>query len=105
MKRPAFRLIAVGIVLCLALAIAAPFLSSDNPDVLERAAEDVMGAEGVQSQEETYYEGAPFPDYALQGSEENMLYRTLSMIIGVVVIFLITYVLITVVVGKCGNKE
>jgi cobalt/nickel transport protein len=79
------NLIIAGVVIALAIAVAAPFIASGNPDGLESAFFGIFGAKEIHgesldehaaaSAEEkvtgitgnTFEFASPFPDYTLEG--------------------------------------
>jgi cobalt/nickel transport protein len=105
MSKSSYLFVTAGIFLCAIVVLAAAFLSSENPDGLESTAESVMGADGKQSQDGTYYGGAPFNDYAVPSLGDSAPSSAVSMIIGVLVIFFAAWALLFMVVRKNGRKE
>jgi len=103
MKSSMLRFIGVGLLLCLVFGIIAPFVASSDPDGLESAAEGMMGAEGLESQVESYYEAAPFPDYVVPALGEEAPSSALSMVIGVIAMFMATWAVVAVVVRTRGE--
>ncbi len=105
MKDFVFRFIVIGLAMCLVFGMAAPFLASSDPDGMESAAEDMMGSEGLEAQVESYYDAAPFPDYVVPAMGEEAPSSAVSMVIGVITMFIITFAVFAAVVYSRGKKE
>lgn len=91
-----------GVILALALAVAAPFLASGNPDGLESAFFGIFGAKEIhgeeldehaagQAEEEvqgitgnTFSFESPFPDYTLGGLAKSG--EVLAIVLGTLVV-------------------
>ena len=85
------KLILGGLVICIIIAVMAPFIASSNPDGLEKTAEDVSSAE-----ESGIYE-APMPDYTIPlFGEDNPYGGILALIIGVLVTLGFGYIAATI---------
>lgn len=75
-----------GLVIALIIAVLAPFLASSFPDGLESTAEKIA----PNPEPEPAYE-APLPDYAIPGMEDNPLGGVVSLISGVILVFLVIF--------------
>lgn len=73
------KLVIVGLVICVIIAIMSPFIASSNPDGLEKSAEQVGTAD-----ESGIYE-SPFPDYIVPAFGENPLSGIVALILGVLI--------------------
>jgi cobalt/nickel transport protein len=81
------KLVMAGVVICLVIAVMAPFIASSNPDGLERTAEQISGTE-----ESGIYE-APMPDYTVPlFGEDNPYGGILALVIGILVTLGIAYI-------------
>ncbi|MEN6552802.1 MAG: PDGLE domain-containing protein [Methanobacterium sp.] len=81
------KLVLGGLVICIIIAVLAPFIASSNPDGLEKTAEDVSTTE-----ESGIYE-APMPDYTIPlFGEDNPYGGILALIIGVLVTLGLGYI-------------
>jgi cobalt/nickel transport protein len=85
--RPKDRnLIIVGVIICLVIAVLAPFIASSNPDGLEKSAEQISTSEegGIYT--------APFSDYLIPVLGEGPLSGIVALIIGVLIALGIGYI-------------
>lgn len=96
-----------GILIALAIAVAAPFIASSNPDGLESAFfgifgakeihgselnEDAAGAAEEQVQEitgNTFSFAAPFPDYTIEGLEK--MGEALAIVVGTILVLVVAF--------------
>lgn len=80
------KLVIVGLVICVIIAVLAPFIASPNPDGLEKSAEQVGTAE-----ESGIYE-SPFPDYIIPAFGENPYSGIVALIMGVLITLGLGYI-------------
>lgn len=73
------KFVIVGLVICVIIAVLAPFIASPNPDGLEKSDEQVGMAE-----ESGIYE-SPFPDYIIPAFGENPFSGIVALILGVLI--------------------
>ena len=104
MKEKDRKLLLVGIMIALVIAVAAPFLASANPDGLESTAEEFESAE---EKEEEVHE-SPMPDYIIPGLGENESSGVAAIVIGtvitLVIVLLLFFVLIKIKRSKGSRK-
>lgn len=80
------KLVLSGLIICVIIAVMAPFIASSNPDGLEKTAQD------VSTTEESNMYSAPMPDYTVPlFGEDNPYGGILALIIGVLVTLGIGY--------------
>ena len=79
------NLIIAGVIICLIIAIMAPFIASTNPDGLEKSAEQISTTE-----EGGIFE-APLPDYTIEPL--GKLGEITALAIGILVTLSIAYLL------------
>ena len=85
--RPKDRnLIIVGVIICLMIAVLAPFIASSNPDGLEKSAQQ------ISTTEEGGDYKAPFADYMIPIFGEGPLSGIVALIIGVLIALGIGYI-------------
>ncbi|MEL7670620.1 PDGLE domain-containing protein [Methanobacterium sp.] len=81
------KLVLGGLVICIIIAVLAPFIASSNPDGLEKTAEDVSTTE-----ESGIYE-APMPDYTIPFlGEDNPYGGIVALIVGVLITLGLGYI-------------
>ena len=80
------KLVIVGLVICVIIAVLAPFIASPNPDGLEKSAEQIGTAE-----ESGVYE-SPFPDYIIPALGENPYSGIVALIMGVLITLGLGYI-------------
>lgn len=85
MKSRDKKFLLIGIIIAVAIAIAAPFVASSNPDGLESTAEEFESAE---DKEQDDYE-SPMPDYTVKSLGENGLSGAAAVVLGTVITLLI----------------
>lgn len=98
MKPATPRFVVMGLLICAALAVIAPFVASSNPDGLESAAHGLLGEEGVSAQEQSYYQGAPMPDYVVPQLGEDAPSSAVATAIGVVAMLMIAWALFSLII-------
>jgi cobalt/nickel transport protein len=86
MKPKDRNLIIVGVIICMAIAVLAPFIASSNPDGLEKSAEQISTTEegGIYT--------APFSDYLIPVLGEGPLSGIVALIIGVLIALALGYI-------------
>jgi cobalt/nickel transport protein len=89
MKTRDKKFIFVGIIAAIAIAAAAPFLASGNPDGLESAAEEFESAEDKES---TSHD-SPMQDYSIPILGENGPSGVLAIIIGIFITIIFVFAL------------
>jgi len=100
MKRD--KTIAIGVIIAIAIAVAAPFIASSNPDGLESAFFGVSGAKDIHGSEldeaaaataeeqvkditgNSFEFAAPFPDYSIGGLSKAG--EVLAIVVGTVLV-------------------
>ena len=85
--RPKDRnLIIAGVIICIVIAVLAPFIASSNPDGLEKSAEQISTTEegGIYT--------APFSDYLIPVLGEGPLSGIVALIIGVLIALGLGYI-------------
>ena len=97
------RIVFVGLALCLAFGVVAPFVASSNPDGLDNTAQDLLGEDGLSAQEQSYHEGAPFPDYAVPPMGDGASSSALALVVGVLAMFIVAWAVVALVVRGRGN--
>ena len=81
------KLVMGGLVICIIIAVLAPFIASSNPDGLEKTAED------VSTTEESNMYTAPMPDYPIPlFGEDNPYGGILALVIGVLITLGLGYI-------------
>ena len=81
------NIVLAGLVICILIAVLAPFIASSNPDGLEKTAQDVSNAK-----DSGIYE-APMPDYTLPFlGEDNHYGGIIALIVGVLVTLTFAYI-------------
>jgi len=96
------RTIAVGAIVAIAIAVAAPFIASSNPDGLESAFFGIFGAKDIHGSEldeaaaaaaeeqvkditgNAFEFAAPFPDYSIGGLSKTG--EVLAIVVGTVLV-------------------
>lgn len=78
-------LIIVAVIICIVIAILAPFIASSNPDGLEKSAEDVgvpesMGFSAIES---------PMPDYTFEPL--GVLGEIGALVIGIIIVLVLGF--------------
>lgn len=114
------NIIVFGVILALAIAIAAPFIASSNPDGLESAFFGIFGAKEIHGTEinenaaaiaeeqvveitgNAFSFPAPFPDYSIEGFSK--LGEALAIAIGTILVFAVAMSLGRVL-SRPGAKE
>lgn len=94
-----------GIIIALAIAVAAPFIASSNPDGLESAFFGIFGAKEIHGSEldenaagaaeeqvqeitgNTFSFAAPFPDYTIEGLSK--MGEALAIVVGTILVLVI----------------
>jgi cobalt/nickel transport protein len=86
MKPKDRNLIIVGVIICMVIAVLAPFIASSNPDGLEKSAEQISTTEegGIYT--------APFSDYLIPVLGEGPLSGIVALIIGVLIALALGYI-------------
>jgi len=86
MKPKDRNLIIVGVIICMVIAVLAPFIASSNPDGLEKSAEQISTSEegGIYT--------APFSDYLIPVLGEGPLSGIVALIIGVLIALGLGYI-------------
>ncbi|MFY9638664.1 MAG: PDGLE domain-containing protein [Methanobacterium sp.] len=92
------NLIIVGFLICLFIAVLAPFIASNNPDGLEKSAQQISTAEegGVYT--------APFSDYLIPLLGESPLSGIVALIVGVLIALGLGYIAALVIRRKNPPK-
>ncbi|UCH88735.1 MAG: PDGLE domain-containing protein [Thermoplasmata archaeon] len=85
MKARTRKILAFGTLMAIIIAVAAPFLASDNPDGLESTAEDFESADDKESQAHD----SPMPDYSIPALGENEYSGAIAIVLGTVITLLI----------------
>ena len=81
------KLVLAGLVICVIIAVMAPFIASSNPDGLEKTAED------VSTTEESNMYSAPMPDYTIPFfGEDNPYGGIIALVVGVLITLGLGYV-------------
>jgi cobalt/nickel transport protein len=83
MKPKDRNLIIVGVIICLVIAVAAPFIASPNPDGLEKSAEQ------ISTTEDTSIFESPLPDYTFEPLGKYG--EIVALILGILVTLAIGY--------------
>jgi cobalt/nickel transport protein len=97
--RPKDRnLIIVAVVACLIIGVMAPFIASNNPDGLEKTAQQ------ISSKEESGVINSPFTDYQITLLGDNPFSGIIAMIIGILIVLGLGYV-IALILKKRKTKE
>lgn len=86
MKPKDRNLIIVGVIICLVIAVMAPFIASSNPDGLEKSAQQ------ISTTEEGGDYKAPFADYIIPLFGEGPLSGIAALIIGVLIALGLGYI-------------
>jgi cobalt/nickel transport protein len=78
--------VVVGVIICLVIAVMAPFIASSNPDGLEKSAEQISTSEegGIYT--------APFSDYLIPVLGEGPLSGIVALIIGILIALGLGYI-------------
>jgi cobalt/nickel transport protein len=84
MKTKDRNLIIAAILLCVVIAILAPFIASPNPDGLEKSAEQLMGNPETEPVLQS-----PMPDYTLEPF--GKMGEIVAMILGILVTLGVAY--------------
>ncbi|MDI9633904.1 MAG: PDGLE domain-containing protein [Methanolinea sp.] len=118
MKRD--NIVVFGVIVALAIAVAAPFIASSNPDGLESAFFGIFGAKEIHGSEldedaaavaeeqvvgitgNTFSFPAPFPDYSIEGFSK--MGEALAIAIGTILVFGIA-ISLGKVLSRPGAKE
>ncbi len=74
-----------GVIICLVIAVMAPFIASPNPDGLEKSAEQISTTE-----EGGIFE-APLPDYTIEPL--GKLGEIVALVLGILVTLAIAYII------------
>lgn len=80
------QILKAGLAIALALAIAAPFLASSNPDGLDSTAEKV----GAEEKAYTAFP-SPMPDYLVPFLGEGGISGSIALALGVILIAVLSY--------------
>jgi cobalt/nickel transport protein len=86
MKPKDRNLVIAGVLLCLVIAVLAPFIASSNPDGLEKSAEQLMPNPETEPAVQ-----APLHDYTIPFLGEGPLSGILALVLGVLVTLVIAY--------------
>lgn len=89
--------VAAGVIICLIIAVLAPFIASPNPDGLEKSAENL----GVGETEPAFQ--SPFPDYTIEGFEKIGEIGALAL--GIIVTLVIAYLVALLLRRKTPPKS
>ncbi len=85
--RPKDRnLIIAGIIICLVIAVLSPFIASNNPDGLEKSAEQLMNNPDTQPVIQ-----APLPDYTIEPL--GKLGKIVALVLGILVTLVVSYII------------
>ena len=77
-------LVIIGLVICILIAVLAPFIASSNPDGLEKSAEDAEVSEDVAYE----FIESPFPDYTIG---DSVIGEVIALILGIFVTLIIGF--------------
>ena len=80
-------LIIGAVIICLAIAVMAPFIASNNPDGLEKSAQQISN-----SHESGIYE-APFANYTIQIFGNGPFAGIAAMAVGILIVLGLGYLL------------
>ncbi|MCQ8894586.1 MAG: PDGLE domain-containing protein [Methanolinea sp.] len=101
------NLLIFGVIIALAIAVAAPFIASSNPDGLESAFFGIFGAKDIHGSElneeaagaaeeqvteitgNTFSFAAPFPDYSIEGLSK--MGEALAVAIGTLLVLAVAF--------------
>jgi len=97
-KPATLRFVVVGLAICIAFAAIAPFVASSNPDGLDSTAQGLLGEEGASAQEQSYYQGAPLPDYVVPQLGEDTPSSAVAVVIGVVAVLVVAWAMSSLVI-------
>lgn len=78
-------LIIVAVIICIAIAVFAPFIASSNPDGLEKSAEDV----GVPENTEFAAVSSPMPDYTFEPL--GVLGEIGALVVGILIVLVLGF--------------
>ena len=79
MKTKDRNLIIVGVIICMVIAVLAPFIASSNPDGLEKSAQQ------ISTTDESGIYHAPFADYTISVLGDSPLAGISALAIGVLI--------------------
>lgn len=99
MKSQNRNLLIVGLIIALVIGIMSPFISSSNPDGLQKSTEEL----NPNIKDPGYY-NAPLAGYKFPGLGDNPLAGIIALIIGALVVFALAYV-ISIIIKKNKSHE
>jgi len=99
MKSQNRNLLIVGLIIALVIGILSPFISSSNPDGLQKSTEEL----NPNIKDPGYY-NAPLADYKFPGLGNSPLAGIIALVIGALVVFALAYV-ISMVIKKNKSPE
>ncbi len=98
MKPKDRNLLIAGVVICMVIAILAPFIASTNPDGLEKSAQQ------ISTTEESGNYHAPFADYTISILGDSPLAGIAALAIGVIIALGLGYI-VAVILRRKNQTE
>jgi cobalt/nickel transport protein len=86
------------IVLCLVIGVLAPFITSSNPDGLEKSTEQIMGT----TESEPVIQ-SPFLDYTIEPFGKAG--EVIAMVLGIIITLIIAYLMALLLKRRRGNLD
>jgi len=98
------QLLIGGLVIAISIAVLSAFIASTDPDGLEKAMEDMLPESLLHEIEDSHLVESPMPDYVIPSIGENSISTSISIIFGVILVFILAFGLGYLLKRKRGNK-